>query len=82
MVALCNQVIVLGMRSYPEPEDAIRDVDAEGAIVQADAHRTESTHAFEAKGRVRRIGFEQFEALVSQRANSFRQCLITVPEAR
>ena len=72
LMALCNQVIVLGMRSDPEPQDAIGHVYAEGAIVQAHAHRSESTDALEAKGGVRRIGLEELEALVGQGANSLR----------
>ena len=77
-----NQIVVLGMRSYPEPEDAVRHVHAERTIVQANAHGTEAIDALEAKGRMRGIGFEELKALVGQGANSLRECLIALPEAR
>ena len=68
------------MRAYPEPKDAIRRIDAERAIVQADAHGAEAADVLEVQGAVSRIGLQQVEALVCQGANSTRQCLITLPE--
>jgi len=70
------------MRAYPEPENPVRRVHTEGAVVQANAYRAESTDALESKGAVCRIGLEELEALVGQGADSRRQCLITPPEAR
>ena len=70
------------MRSYPEPKDAVRHIDAEGAIVQANANGAKSADTLEAKGWVRWISLEELEALVGQGANSLRQCLITPPKAR
>ena len=81
-MALCNQVVVLGMRAYPEPEDAVRHIYAKGAIVQANAHGAEATDTLETKGRMRRIRFEELETLVGQGAHSLRQGLITPPKAR
>ena len=80
--SLCNQVIVFGMRSYPEPQDPIGHVDTEGAIMQAHAHGAKPPDAFETKGWVRRIRFEEFEAFIGERLNSCRESLITAPEAR
>lgn len=79
---LGNHVIILGVRSYPEPKDSIVHVDAQGAIMQADADRTVSTDVLEPKGWMSRISLEELEALVSELLYMLRQRLVAPPEPR
>jgi hypothetical protein len=44
---LADQCIILRMASYPEPENAIGGVDAESAIVQADADGMKAANLLE-----------------------------------
>lgn len=60
------------MRAYPDPENAVRRIDAERAIMEADADGSEATNSLEVERRVLRIGLEQLETLVRERADLSR----------
>src|SRR5690349_2913886 len=77
-----DDAIVLIMRTNPEPEYAIGDIDRERAIMPAHTDRMEAADTLEMQGRVLRIGFEKRELLVGQRPNRFWQLVVALPEAR
>ena len=60
------------MRSYPDPENAVRDINAEGAIVEADADGAEATNPLEVQRRMLWVGLEQLEAPVRESADLCR----------
>ena len=46
---LGNQVVVFSMSAYPEPENPVRHVDAEGTIMQTDADGSVATDVLQAQ---------------------------------
>ena len=44
---LGNQVVILGMRAYPDPENSVGRINAERAIMEADADGAEATNPLE-----------------------------------
>ncbi len=77
---LANQRIVLGMRSDPEPENAIRNVHSERTIVIPHAHRPKSPNLLEMQGRMAVIGLQEREILVREAPDLSRQRLVAPPE--
>jgi len=56
---LGNEGIVIGMRTDPNPIDAVRHIDTQGSVVCANPHRPEIINLFEAEGRMPRIRFQK-----------------------
>ena len=57
-------VIVLGVGSDPVPEDSLRRLDADGAVVVAHAHRPMSSNLLQVQGRMTRVCLQKGEILV------------------
>jgi len=76
-----GEPIVVCMATDPEPEDAIRDVDRQCAIVRTNARGMEAANAFEMERWVLRIGLEELELFVGKEADLLWQLVIGSPEA-
>jgi hypothetical protein len=61
---LSDHLVVLTMRADPDSHDAVRDVDAECAMMDAGANRPEIADALEVQRRVARIRTEQLIVLI------------------
>jgi hypothetical protein len=70
------------MGSYPEPKNAVLNVDCESAIMDAHADGVKTANPFEMKGRMLRISLQQLEVLVGERTNPSGQRVVTPPKAR
>ena len=82
MEGLGDKLVVLAVRANPEPMNAIRDRDAEGAVVETDAHALEATiaHGLERQRRMRWINLQLSKALVGQRLHFNGQGIKRLPE--
>ncbi len=56
---LCQQPVVVGVAANPEPENAVRQFDAQGTIVQPDADRPEPPDFLEVQGGMIAIRLEE-----------------------
>ena len=79
---LADQLVVLGVRSDPEPDDAVRCFHAHRAIVDANARRVETPHLLEVKRGVPGIAFELFETAVGKTLDCNWRRAIALPELR
>ena len=70
------------MAADPEPQDAIRYLDRQRAIMSADACGVEPVNAFEMQRGVLRIGLKELELLVGKGSDLLWQLMIRAPEAR
>jgi len=61
---LGNEGIVIGMRTDPNPIDAVRHIDTQCSVVCANPHRPEIINLFEAEGGMPRIRFQKRVVLV------------------
>ena len=68
------------MTANPEPEDAIRYVHREGAIVGTDARSVKPLDALEMQRRAPRILLQERELLVRKCTDLGRQRIVTRPE--
>ncbi len=60
--------------------DSTWGIETKCAIVITDSYRPQFSDAFEVKGRVMRVGFQELKVLVGQRANIFRESLVRGPK--
>ena len=82
MEGLGDKLVVLAVRANPQPMNAICDWDAEGAVVETDAHALEATMAYglECQRRMRSIRLQLSKALVGQRLHFNGQGIKRLPE--
>jgi len=82
MEGLGDKLVVLAVCANPEPMNAVRNRDAEGAVVETDAHALEATiaHGLERQRRMRWISLQLSEALVGQRLHFNGQGIERMPE--
>lgn len=79
---LADQLVVLGVRPDPEPEDAVGCFHSYRAIVNAHARRIEAPNLLEVKRGVPRVVFELLEAAVGEALDRSWQQAIALPELR
>ena len=70
------------MRADPLPQDAIRVILAERAIMESDPRRPHAADFLEPDGRMPGIGLEKLEVLVGEFTDGFRQLAVVKPELR
>ena len=66
---LADQLVVLGMRPDPEPDDAVCCFHAQGAVVDANARGVEPTDFLEVKRGMPRIELQLLETAVGEVLN-------------
>src|SRR5712691_371913 len=64
--SLCDNLVVLGMRSDPKPAHVTLNLDSKRSVMRAHAHRPELADLLEVERRVPGIRFEKFVVLVGQ----------------
>ena len=69
---LCDDLVVFGMRSDPEPVDAALNLSREGPMMRAHAYRPEIADPLEMERRMPGIRFEKFVVLVGEGADLTR----------
>ena len=79
---LYQKVVVVRVRTDPDPKQLVCGLDRKCAIVQADARRPELTDLLEVQRRMARIAAEQFVTTVSELLYFCGQCSIAIPEMR
>ncbi len=79
---LADQLVVLGVRPNPEPDDAVGCFHSHRAIVNAHARRVEAPNLLEVKRRVPRVEFELLETAVGKALDCNWQRAIALPELR
>lgn len=79
---LADEAIIFGVIADPEPQDSAFDINAEGAMVKADAARPKPAHALELQRRVTRIIFEKAVLLIRQALDRRSQVPETSPKLR
>ena len=79
---LADEAIIFGVIADPEPQDSALHVNAEGAMVKADAARPKPAHALELKRGMTRIIFEKAVLLIRQALDRRSQPLVTGPKLR
>lgn len=82
VLVLADNLVVLRMRTDPEPLDAAWHIMREGPVSLADTDGPHITDALEMKRWMPRVGLEQFEVLVGGRANFWRKRVIESPKMR
>ena len=75
-----QQAIVVGMTADPEPHEAVRGLDRDGAIVSTDASRPEATDLLEVKRWMTRILFQTCIRLIRELLEVRWQGAVTRPE--
>jgi hypothetical protein len=68
--------------AYPEPQNAIRNIDPQGSEKKADAHRTKPANFLEMQRGVVRVVFKQGKAFIGKVLDPFGKELVTGPEVR
>jgi len=53
-----NKVAIIGVRTDPKPVYSLRNIYTNGAVVQADPHRPETSNPLEMEGRVSGVPLE------------------------
>lgn len=66
---LADQLIVLGMRTDPKPDDSVRGLDTYYSIVDANARRVETTDLLEVKRGMPPIALELLVAAICEALN-------------
>ena len=79
---LADEAIIFGVIADPEPQDSAFDINAEGAMVKADAARPKPAHALELQRRVTRIIIEKAVLLIRQALDRRSQAPVTSPKLR
>ena len=79
---LCDDAIVLRVRADPKPQEPVRRIHPDRAVVGTDTGRVEPTNAFEMQGGVPRVRLQERELLVCERPDVAGQRIVTRPEAR
>ena len=78
---LADELVVIGMRTDPEPhEAAVWTVDAKNAVVESDSARPEAADPLEVERRMMWAGFQESVLLVGQALNCKRERAIARPE--
>jgi hypothetical protein len=78
---LADELVVVGMRTDPEPHDAaLRTVDAENAVVESHSARPEAADPLEVKRRMMCVGLQESILLVGQALNCRREGALARPE--
>src|SRR5262245_15313360 len=77
-----GEPIVVCMAADPEPQNAIRGVHRQCAIVRPHACGVKAANAFEMQRRVLRIGLEELELLVGKGPDLFWQLVVGAPDTR
>ena len=80
--SLGDEAIVLRMSPDPEPEEPIRRVNRQRAVVRANANRVETLNSLETERGVLRIRLQQRELLVREFTDDCRERVVALPEAR
>lgn len=70
------------MGADPEPHNRVAVVEAQGAVIDADANRPKLMDLLEVQRGVMRISFEKFKVFVGQSSNGIGETPIMSPEAR
>jgi len=70
------------MGAYPEPEQAVRNLDGECAMVKPDSRRPETPGLLESKGRVMGIVLQNLEGLIGKRPNFRVEIIVGLPKRR
>jgi hypothetical protein len=65
--------VILVVRSDPEPQNAVRSLNAYGSIVQADSDGVDSPNLFEVQRRMPGVALQQLEVSSGYSLNLFRQ---------
>ena len=73
MRLLAKQTIVVSMAANPEPDESVRRVDGQGAVVGADPYRPEATDLLEVKRGMPRILLQSPVGLIGEIAYLGRQ---------
>lgn len=55
---LSDELVIIGVRADPEPNEILSRFDRKRAVVQANARRPEATHLLEMKGRMPRVALQ------------------------
>ncbi len=63
---LADQLVVLGVGSDPEPNDAVRSFDAHGAVMDAYPSRVKAADLLEVERRVPWIAFQLLETAIGE----------------
>ena len=79
---LASDAVILRMAPDPKPQDTIRGVDGQRAIMGTDASGVEPAHSLEMQRRVLWIGLEELELLIGEGPDLLWQLLVSAPEAR
>ena len=66
---LAYQLVVLGMRTDPEPQQVLSRFDGQRSVAQTNSDCTVLSDFLEMQRRVRRIGLQQFVILISKVAD-------------
>ena len=82
MVLLGMEPVVLCVATYPNPLNATRCINADSAIVQADADRPKFFNALQLQRRVARIGFQQLVIFVGECLNVRWKFMVVLPIIR
>jgi len=68
-VLLTGDLVVFGVRPYPDPVHAAFDLDCERAVVISDTHGPMASESLKMKRRMPRVSLQQLEILVGKLAN-------------
>ena len=80
---LADELVVVGVRTYPEPHDAaVRTVDAENTVLKPDSARPEAPNLLEVEGGMMWIGFQESVLVVGQVLNGRRERAVARPKSR
>src|SRR5439155_26721250 len=77
-----DDLVVVGVRSDPEPVNSLRHVVAERAVVIAHAHRPQFSDALEVERGMARVGLQQLVVLVRNLADALREGGVLRPKGR
>jgi len=61
---LADDAVVIGVRADPKPQDAVRNINTERAIMSANSHRMKPSDSLEVERGVARVCLEKGELLV------------------
>ncbi len=78
---LADELIVLGVRAYPEPNEVLTRLNSERSMMRADAHRPKAAYLLKMKRGVPRISLQVFVGSIGRALNVGRKGTVEGPES-
>jgi hypothetical protein len=79
---LADQLVILGVRTDPKPNDPVRGLDANRAMMDTDSRRPEAADFFEVKRWISRVPFQLLETPIREALSRSGKRAIALPELR